>query len=158
MLINLKEGDEFVITLADIPVIIRVDHCVTEPDRFTISSDQPDSGGRCGIVYDLTVEDTSSAESELIAAINGSQDEDMSDMGEVIKLFPQRTSVPDPSCHRTGWSARFIDERWCVGMTGNLDTIHDAVLIVNNHYGDDVKGREIAEFVAEQYNNALGQL
>lgn len=156
MEIKVKEGDEFTITLDAVRVSLSVDYCATEPDRFTINCDQPDIQGRCGAIYDLALDDTSAAESELIAAIGASQDEDeVDDLGGVVVQLRIKTSVPDPSCHRTGWSARFIEGRWCVGMTGNLDTIHDAVLVVNDHYNDDAKARAIAEFVAQQYNNAL---
>lgn len=66
--------------------------------------------------------------------------------------------LPDPSCHRTGWTARKIAGRWCVGMTGNLDTVHDAVVIINNHYGDDVEAKKTAEWIAEQYNQLRAKL
>lgn len=60
--------------------------------------------------------------------------------------------LPDPASHKTGWSHAKIDGRWCVGMTGNLDTIHDAVLVVNNHTESDDHAREIAAWVAASYN------
>lgn len=61
----------------------------------------------------------------------------------------------DPASHQTGWCAKRIDGRWCVGMTGNLDTIHDAVLVVNNHSSDSAHGQRIAEWVASTYTAAL---
>lgn len=64
--------------------------------------------------------------------------------------------IPDKACHETGWEATKIAGRWCVGMRGNLDTIHDAVLIVNNHSSDDSNAQEIAEWVAARYNETLG--
>lgn len=70
----------------------------------------------------------------------------------VLNMRP--VQKPDPAAHRTGWSAKRIDGRWCVGMTGNLDTIHDAVLIVNNHSSDDDHARQIAEWVAATYSAA----
>lgn len=69
--------------------------------------------------------------------------------------MPDLAKIPDPACHKTGWVARKIDGRWRVGMNGNLDTPHDAVITVHTH-GTDKTAQEIAEWVAEQYNNALG--
>lgn len=66
--------------------------------------------------------------------------------------------LPDPSSHQWGWSARKIDGRWCVGMTGNLDTLHDAVVIINNHGPYDAEARKTALWIAEQYNQARTKL
>ena len=61
-------------------------------------------------------------------------------------------NLPDPASHQTGWSFEKLDGRWCVGMTGNLDTIHDAVLIVHTgRAGSDEEARRIAEWVAQKY-------
>lgn len=65
------------------------------------------------------------------------------------------TALPDPASHQFGWEAKRIDGRWCVGMRGNLDTIHDAVVVVNNHYEDDAHGKQIANWIADQYNKTL---
>ena len=66
-------------------------------------------------------------------------------------------AIPDPACHRTGWSAKLIDGLWCIGMTGNLDTIHDAVLRVNRHGAWD-EAEATARWVAETYTAALAQV
>jgi len=64
-------------------------------------------------------------------------------------------NIPDPMSHRWGWEARFIDDAWRVGMQGNLDTRHDAVITVHDHTRDGHTAKEIAEFVVAQYNKAL---
>ena len=66
----------------------------------------------------------------------------------------QRHGLPDPASHRTGWSARRIDGVWCVGMTGNLDTVHDAVVRVNRH-GSEEEAADIARWIARTYSDAL---
>jgi hypothetical protein len=62
--------------------------------------------------------------------------------------------LPDPASHDTGWSARLIDGVWCIGMTGNLDTIHDAVVRVNRH-GSDQEAADIARWIAATYSDAV---
>ena len=62
--------------------------------------------------------------------------------------------IPDIACHATGWAVRRIDDRWCIGMEGNLDTIHDAVLVVNRH-GSHEDAEALARWVADRYNEAL---
>jgi hypothetical protein len=64
--------------------------------------------------------------------------------------------VPDPACHEIGWDARFIDGMWRVGMWGNLDTKHDAVISVNQHTSDGEEAKRIAFWIRDQYNAALG--
>lgn len=61
-------------------------------------------------------------------------------------------SLPDQASHRWGWQARFIDGKWRVGMRGNLDTVHDAVITVHRHHGNQ-EARQIAEWVAELWNS-----
>lgn len=39
--------------------------------------------------------------------------------------------LPDPHSKKTGWQAKKIDGAWRVGMAGNLDTRHDAVITIN---------------------------
>jgi len=51
------------------------------------------------------------------------------------------------------WDHRKIDGRWCVGMEGNLDTRHDAVLVVNSHAGD-AEAEALARRVADLLNAA----
>jgi len=65
-----------------------------------------------------------------------------------------KETLPDPASHRTGWSARMIDGVWCVGMTGNLDTVHDAVVRVNRH-GSAEEAADIAKWIASTYTEAL---
>ena len=67
------------------------------------------------------------------------------------------SAVPDPASHPFGWEAKFVDHAWRVGMAGNLDTKHDASITVHDHYEDGHTAKEIAEFVAAQYNKALRQ-
>jgi len=59
---------------------------------------------------------------------------------------------PDRVCLATGWQAKKIDGAWRVGMTGNLDTVHDARLTVHRHEETDEVAREVAEWVARAYN------
>lgn len=59
--------------------------------------------------------------------------------------------LPDPSSQRWGWEARKIDGKWRVGMKGNLDTIHDATVVVNG-FGSDVEAQKTAMWIAYQYN------
>lgn len=61
---------------------------------------------------------------------------------------------PDPSSHPWGWEARFIDGELCIGMKGNLDTIHDAVITVHRHTHDWAEAKEIADWIVDQYNKA----
>jgi len=69
----------------------------------------------------------------------------------------QFKDVPDPSSHQTGWEADKIDGLWRVGMRGNLDTVHDAVVTVHQHRADDQESRRVAEWIAGVYNAALGK-
>lgn len=64
-------------------------------------------------------------------------------------------ALPDPACYETGWEARFIDGAWRIGMKGNLDTKHDAVITVNQHTSDGEEAKRIAKWVSDQYNRAL---
>ncbi len=60
--------------------------------------------------------------------------------------------LPDSACHQTGWDYKYIDGKWRVGMKGNLDTVHDAVIVVNSHSSDDTEARRIAEWIVTKYN------
>jgi hypothetical protein len=64
--------------------------------------------------------------------------------------------LPDPGAHRTGWAARLIGVRWCVGMAGNLDTVHDATLVVEAGFLDEEQREKLARWLAATYNAALG--
>jgi hypothetical protein len=60
--------------------------------------------------------------------------------------------LPDREAHRTGWSARKVDGIWAVGMAGNLDTKHDATVIVTGGWLSDDEAREVAEWIANRFN------
>lgn len=78
----------------------------------------------------------------------------MTNDAEDETTMPVTSDLPDPASHRTGWSARRIDGVWCVGMTGNLDTVHDAVVRVNRH-GSEEEAADIARWIARTYSDAL---
>ena len=63
------------------------------------------------------------------------------------------SSVPDESTIR--WAARLIDGVWCVGMDGNLDTLHDAALRITGGWLSPDAARVVAEAVAAQHNAAI---
>jgi hypothetical protein len=67
-----------------------------------------------------------------------------------------KENIPDEASHETGWEARKIDGKWRVGMRGNLDTPHDAVITVHQHHATDEEAQRIAEWTAAAYNTALG--
>lgn len=62
--------------------------------------------------------------------------------------------VPDESTIR--WAARLIDGVWCVGMDGNLDTLHDAALRITGGWLSPEAAKAVAETVAAQHNAAIG--
>ena len=69
---------------------------------------------------------------------------------------PLGEALPDPYSHITGWKAAFIDGRWRVGMAGNLDTIHDAVININpGPLASEGEAERVALWIARQYNDAL---
>lgn len=72
-------------------------------------------------------------------------------------FFQAFGDLPDPHSHATGWSAAHIEQRWRVGQTGNLDTVHDAVLMVNRH-SSQPDDKALAEWVAGVYTTAAGVL
>lgn len=59
---------------------------------------------------------------------------------------------PDPLSHKCGWEAKIIDGLWRVGMKGNLDTVHDAVITVHRHTSDGQEAEDIASWIVEKYN------
>jgi hypothetical protein len=63
------------------------------------------------------------------------------------------SSVPDESTIH--WAARLIDGIWCVGMDGNLDTLHDAALRITGGWLSPDAARAVAEAVAAQHNAAI---
>lgn len=65
--------------------------------------------------------------------------------------------LPDPSSHMTGWDYKFIEGKYRVGMRGNLDTVHDAVISINSHSSDRAEAKKIAEWIVEQYNSKLNE-
>lgn len=50
------------------------------------------------------------------------------------------------------WEHRVIQAHHCVGMRGNLDTIHDALVIVSQHTHDGKEACEVAEWIVKQHN------
>lgn len=76
----------------------------------------------------------------------------------VLRAFFQGFGdLPDPESHAAGWSAAHIEHRWRVGQTGNMDTVHDAVLMVNRH-SSQPDDKALAEWVAGVYTTAAGVL
>jgi len=73
-------------------------------------------------------------------------------------MMETRNLLPDPSSHRGGWVARKINGQWHVGMEGNLDTVHDAVLTLHTgRLGGDEEARITAEWIAETYTAACAE-
>lgn len=66
--------------------------------------------------------------------------------------------LPDPHSKDVGWQVKKIDGVWCVGMNGNLDTRHDAVIKVNpgalgvSLEDMDDAAYKTARWVANMYN------
>lgn len=63
--------------------------------------------------------------------------------------------LPDGPMNATGWDAKEIDGRWCVGMRGNLDTIHDAAITVHRFVEDDQDAKALAHWIADTYNRQI---
>lgn len=62
--------------------------------------------------------------------------------------------VPDPMSHATGWAVKWLDGAWRIGMRGNLDVWHDAVVTVHTHTTND-EAKKVADWIAAAYNAAL---
>ncbi len=62
--------------------------------------------------------------------------------------------LPDSSAHKTGWTVQKIDDIWCVGMEGNLQTRHDATLKITGGFLGDDEAQEVAQWIADRYNEA----
>jgi hypothetical protein len=60
--------------------------------------------------------------------------------------------VKQPDDMNEEWTARQIDGLWCVGLKGNLDTIHDATLRITGGWLSDEKAKIIAETIVRQHN------
>ena len=54
-----------------------------------------------------------------------------------------------------GWEAAHVDGAWRIGMQGNLDTRHDAVLTVTGGMVDQAEARAVAEFVAAAHTDVI---
>ena len=48
--------------------------------------------------------------------------------------------------------AREIEGKLCIGMEGNLDTLHDALLWLNQHDADGTEKKRIAELIVRALN------
>lgn len=61
----------------------------------------------------------------------------------------------DETIHRNdpwGWIATKVDNRWCVGLWGNLDCIHDAAIVVDGGMLSEKDRENLANFIAEKLN------
>lgn len=58
---------------------------------------------------------------------------------------------------KTRYEAKLIDDRWRVGMEGNLDTIHDAVIVINHGplKGGIEEAGEIAAWIVARHNEEM---
>lgn len=85
------------------------------------------------------------------------QANDVNRLADLLSTFttPEKdrnaVDLPDPASHHWGWEARKIDGKWRVGMKGNLDTIHDAIIDVWSPFGD-AEAQKTAMWIAYQYN------
>lgn len=68
----------------------------------------------------------------------------------------ERALMADPDSRSyEGWEAGHVDGAWRIGMKGNLDTRHDAVLTVTGGMVDDNEAKAVAEFVAAAHTDVL---
>jgi len=67
---------------------------------------------------------------------------------DVSPAVPDEGTIP--------WAARMIDGIWCVGMEGNLDTLHDATLRITGGWLDEAAAKSVAEDIVARHNAAIG--
>jgi len=65
--------------------------------------------------------------------------------------------MPDLHSNATGWTCKFIDGVWCVGMRGNLDTKHDATLHITGGFLQSDEAEHLANWLVDTYNHKLIQ-